>query len=124
MDWTTILSILTLLLGGLNIFQLVTFRSIKKKYQMEAEKDVAVSSLEKQTALESRLDAVEKLYAEQGKLVDELRKEILELKKEKFASDKRIVKLESENKSLKDTVSLLEEEVKAYRTISRNHGEA
>lgn len=110
-----ILGSLATIFAGLNIYQLVSFRAFKLKYQSEAEKDAAVSAQEKQSALETRLDSIEKLYEAQGKLVDELRVEIINLKKEKFASEKRIVVLEEENKTLREKQNRIEQELAGYR---------
>ena len=88
------------------------------KYQAEAEKEEAEASEAKQTALERRLAAVEKLYEEQGKVIDDLRKQVLQLSKEKFDSATRIVQLEGENKTLKEKVDRLDQEVQAYKTIA------
>ena len=112
------------LFAGLNIFPFINFRAFKKKYQKLAEKDMAEAEESKQSALERRLQAMENLFNEQGEEIDGLRKEILTLKSEKHASDRRLVDLEAENKSLKDEVQLyktkvdgLEKEVQAYRAI-------
>lgn len=112
-----ILGGLATLLAGLNVYQLILFRSYKAKYKAEAEKDEAEAAESKQSALERRLSALEQLYAEQGKTVDNLRIEYLKLSEEKFQSEKRIVQLEGENKALKEKVDRLEKEVKSYKTL-------
>lgn len=123
MDWsTTLLGILAATFAGLNIFQLLSLRAYKKKYQMEAEKDQAVAGEEKQSALERRLAAMENLINEQGKVTDDLRKEVLRLTSEKFANERRIVQVEAENKSLKEKVEQLEKEVQGYKLIFENNG--
>lgn len=113
-----ILGIVATALAGLNIYQLIAFKALKEKYTKEAEKDAAEAEEAKQSALERRLEAMEELYKKQGEEMDRLRNDIIALKKEKFASDKRIVQLESENKTLKETVGRLDEELKAYKTIA------
>ena len=126
------MGILTALFAGLNIFQVFSFRAYKKKFQMEAEKDEAEASESKQSALERRLTAMEALYDEQGKVLDGLRKDILRLTSEKYANERRMVQMESENKALKeevqtykDKVDQLEKELKAYKTIlQKDHGKA
>ena len=112
-----ILGALVALLGGLNIFQLINGRAVKKQYKAEAEKAEAEAKAEKQSALEKRLESMEHLYEEQGKTVDELRKDVLRLSDEKFANEQRIQKLENENKELRTTVEHLKNEVEAYKTI-------
>lgn len=118
MEWlNTIMGALLALFAGLNIFQLLSFRQYKKKYTAEAEKEEAEASEAKQTALERRLAAVEKLYEEQGKVIDDLRNQVLQLSKEKFDSATRIVQLEGENKMLKEKVEALDQTVQAYKTL-------
>lgn len=110
-----ILGALTALFAGLNIFQLATFRAYKNKYKSEAEKDEAEAEESKQSALERRLAAMEQLYNEQGAVIDSLRKDILKLTSEKYASDRKIVQLESENRELREKVSKMEVELQEYK---------
>lgn len=119
MDWTTIItSALAALFAGLNIFQVFSFRAYKKMHKAEAEKGEAEANLAKQNALKERLDAVEQLYSEQGRALDELRRQVLELKDEKFKSDQKVMKLESENSTLRFRVDELAAEVEAYKVIA------
>jgi len=121
MEWLNItLGALATLLAGINIFQLVSFRAYKKKFQSEAEKDEAEASESKQSALERRLAAMEALYDEQGKVIDSLRKDILRLTSEKYANERRMVQLESENKRLTEELEQVKAEVQAYKTIVEN----
>lgn len=118
MEWLNItLGILAALFGGLNIFQVFAFRSYKNKYQAVAEKERAEAEEQKQSAIERRLDAMEKLYNEQGDEIDKLRKAVIDLSKEKFENEKRIIQLEGENRSLKEKVEWLEKDVQAYKTL-------
>ena len=112
-----IVGILATLFAGLNIFQFVAFKSYKKKYQAEAEKDQAEAEELKQSAIERRLEAMEKLYATQGEEIDKLRLAVINLSKEKFENEKRIIQLEGENKSLKEKVDWLEKDIQAYKTL-------
>ena len=112
-----ILSALVALFAGLNIFQIFSFRAYKKKFQAQAEMEEAVAYAEKQSALEQRLTAVERLYNEQGATIDGLREQILKLSKEKFDNAQRIVQLEGENKLLREKQDRLEKEVEAYKTL-------
>lgn len=125
MEWLNVtLGALAALFAGLNIFQLFSFRAYKEKFHAEAEKDEAEASESKQSALERRLAAMEALYNEQGKVLDDLRKDILRLTSEKYANERRMVQLESENKALKEDVQTykgkvdqLENELQTYKTI-------
>jgi len=114
---TTLLGIAAALFAGLNIFQLFSFRAYKNKFKAEAEKDKAEAEEQKQSAIERRLEAMEKLYDEQGEEIDKLRKAVIDLSKEKFENEKRIIQLEGENRSLKEKVEWLEKDVQAYKTL-------
>ena len=121
MDWNILWGILAALFGGLNIFQVFTFRAYKKKYVAVAEKEKAEAEEQKQSAIERRLAAMEKLYEEQGAEIDKLREQVLNLSKEKFENEKRIIQLEGENKSLKEKVDWLEKDLNAYKTLYDRH---
>lgn len=121
MEWlNALIGLLAAALAGLNIFQLVSFRQYKKKYAAEAAKEEAEAVESKQSALERRLNALEHLYAEQGKMVDELRTQILQISQAKFESDKRIVQLEGENKTLNEKFVSISKELEAYKVIAGN----
>lgn len=115
-----ILTAFLAIFAGVNIFQFLSFRAYKKKYESIAEKDTAEAEESKQAALERRLSSMEKLYEEQGTVIDGLRKDILKLSSEKYANDRRIIQLEAENKTLKEKVEQLESDVNAYKTIVRS----
>ena len=117
MDWNILFGILAGLFGTLNIFQVFTFRAYKKKYVAVAEKERAEAEEQKQSAIERRLEAMEKLYAEQGDMIDKLREQVINLSKEKFENEKRIIQLEGENRSLKEKVDWLEKDLNAYKTL-------
>ena len=118
MEWlTTLLGAAVALFAGLNIFQLFSFRAFRKKYNAVAEKERAEAEEQKQSAIERRLEAMEKLYGEQGSEIDKLRTDVLNLSKEKFENEKRIIQLEGENRSLKEKVEWLEKDVQAYKTL-------
>jgi len=119
MEWINILlGGLATLFAGINIYQLFAFRAYKKKYQMEAEKDEAIAAAEKQSALEQRLESIEKLYVEQGKIIDDLRQRVLTLGQEKMERDEKIIRLEQDNATLTRRVDELTKEVEAYKTIN------
>lgn len=117
MDWSIIWGAVAALFAGLNIFQLFNARSEKKKYKAIAEKEQAEAEEQKQSAIERRLEAMEKLYSEQGEEIDKLRVAVLNLSKEKFENEKRIIQLEGENKSLNEKVAWLQKDVDAYKQI-------
>ena len=60
--WTVILSILTLLFGGLNIFQLLTFRAYKRQRNAEADR----------AEIESLSEIIKQNQAEIGRLSQRL----------------------------------------------------
>lgn len=121
MEWLNILlGAFVALFAGINIFQFFSFRAYKKKYKAEAEKDEALAAAEKQSALEQRLESIEKLYVEQGKLVDDLRERVLALGQEKMERDEKIIRLEKDNEALTKRVDELTKEVEAYRVFIAN----
>ena len=130
MDWQTILlTVLTVLFGGLNIFQFIFFRSTKKEYEAKAEKTAIESSDAKHDYLVKRVESMEQLYQKQGEVLDSVRKDVLRLTQDVQDRDTKIIKYESEIKSLRSNyeskieslnakVTKLEKEVEAYKTIS------
>ena len=122
LEW--ILGTLAALLGGLDIFQFFFFRSTKKKYEADAEKAKIESEQSRNDFLEKRIESMEKLYFEQGAILDKLRERVLELSEENLANKQLIQQLEAEKRTLSDKVEKLEAEVQAYRTIRGDHGKA
>ena len=120
MDWSTLLGILAALFGGLNVFQFIFFRATKKKYEAEGDMAHAEAGAAQQSALERRLAAVEKLYEEQGKVVDSMRVDYLKISQEKFQTDKKMVQLELENRALREKVDRMEKELNAYKIVVEN----
>ena len=119
MDWQTILlTVLTVLFGGLNIFQFIFFRSTKKEYEAKAEKTAIESSDAKHDYLVKRVESMEQLYQKQGEVLDGVRKEVLRLTQDVQDRDKKIIGYESEITSLNAKVTRLEKEVEAYKTIN------
>ena len=116
MEWLTILlGGFVAIFAGINIFQFFAFRAYKKKYKAEAEKDEAIAAAEKQSALEQRLESIEKLYVEQGKLIDDLREKVLSQGRDLIDRDEKIMRLEKDNENLTKRVDELTKEVEAYR---------
>ena len=68
-------------------------------------------------SLVKRINSMQKLYEEQGELIDKLRADMLAMTEEKISNGRRIKTLEEENRSLTEKVSRLEEEIAAYKTI-------
>lgn len=120
MEWVNnLLGGLAALLAGLNIFQLFAFKSFKEKYVAEAEKAEAEATADKQFALERRLESIEKLYTEQGKVIDDLRSRVLTLGQEKMERDEKIIQQEQTIKVLTQRVDELSKEVEAYRILNK-----
>lgn len=119
-EWVNVLlGGLVALFAGLNIFQLFAFKSFKEKYVAEAEKAEAEATADKQFALERRLESIEKLYTEQGKVIDDLRSRVLTLGREKMERDEKIIQQEQTIKSLTTQVNDLTKEVEALRFLSK-----
>ena len=120
MEWLSL--ILTTLGGGILalVGSMLYFRPKLKQAQAEA----AIKETEAETgryeALVKRLNSMEEMYGEQGRQMDELRKEILRLSDEKFSNEKRIIQLEGENKTLSEKVARLEKELEAYKFIKQD----
>ena len=66
-------------------------------------------------SLVMRIDGLEKLYKEQGDLLDGFRRKQLTLETELQDKNRRIVQLEAENKELKAKVNQLEIEVQSSK---------
>ena len=98
---------------------------LKSRMQKEgAEADMAkteASKLEYAHLLE-RITNAEKMYAQQGEIISELRQQILKLSAEKFDSDQKVQvltaeskRLKAENENLRMRVDELAAEVDAYK---------
>lgn len=125
-----ILGIAAALFAGLNIFQFIFLRSTKKEYEakaqqakVEAEKAETEAKDARHDYLVKRIESMEKMYNQQGEILDGLREKVLQLGEEKMQNEVRIRQLETENKELATKVDRLEAEVEAYKTIN-NHGKA
>lgn len=121
MDWLTLVisNAVTLVssLGGTILY----FRPKLKEANANAIKAQAESQNYVYDSLLQRINSMEKMYNEQyesqNKVISELRQEVLNLTKEKFASDKRIVLLEGENSNLRSRVDGLEKELMSYKSL-------
>lgn len=86
----------------------------------QARADAAMKETESQNfmyeSLVNRINSMEAMYNEQNKLIEKLRGEVLTLSKEKFDNEKRMMQLETENKTLNEKVAQLEKEIQAYKT--------
>lgn len=114
---SSIFGALTLLFGGLNIFQFIFFRATKKEYQAKAERAAIEAKDARFDSLQKQINDMETLYRAQGDDLKSVREELLDITKKKMESDKRVTQLEVENASLKAKVERLEMEVQAYKTI-------
>lgn len=86
----------------------------------QARADAAMKETESQNfmyeSLVNRINSMEAMYNEQNSLIEKLRGDVLTLSKEKFDNEKRIMQLETENKTLTEKVAQLEKEIQAYKT--------
>ena len=122
MEW--ILGIVSTLLVGLNIFQFIFWRSTKKEYEAKAQQAETEANDARHDFLVKRIESMERMYNQQGEILDGLREKVLQLGEEKLASEQRIKQLEAENKTLTAKVERLESEVEAYKTITKSNGKA
>lgn len=116
MEW--IFGIVSALLAGLNIFQFIFWRSTKKEYEAKASQAQTEAKAAEQDYLINRVEQMERLYKQQGDLLDNLREKVLALTQEKINNETRIKQLEAENKTLGSKVERLEKELQAYKTIN------
>lgn len=117
MDW---LELLTGLAGGGltgTIGSILYFRPKLKEATASASKSETEAKDAKHDYLEKRIESMEKMYNEQGAVLDSLRQDVLKLGEEKFANERRIVQLEAENKALMQKVGKLEKEIEAYKVL-------
>lgn len=117
---TWLLGVLATLFAGLNIFQFIFFRATKKEYEAKAEKAETDSSEAKHDYLVKRIESMEKLYQQQGEILDAVRAKVLALQQDVQERDQKIIKYESKITTLNDKVTKLEKEVQAYKTIVDN----
>lgn len=119
MDW---LELLTGLAGGGitgMVGSIFYFRPKLKEAKASASKSETEAKEAKHDYLEKRIESMEKMYNEQGAVLDSLRQSVLKLSEEKFVNEQRIVQLESENKALTEKVGRLEKEIEAYKVLTK-----
>lgn len=110
MDWYNILTLVGgALLGGGGGW--IFFAQKYKEAKASAYKAETEALDARHDYLQERIDKTEALYSEQGKLLDQVRSEMLDLKKALAAKDERIAELEAENRKLSKRVSTLEKEL-------------
>lgn len=130
MDWGNIISLLLSggVLGGLG--GMFYFRPKLKEAKAGASKAETEAKKERNEYLLGRIESMERLYKQQGDMLDEVRKQVLSLKEEALNREQVITDLKednrklahnvdtlkSENKSLSEKVAKLENEVKAYKS--------
>lgn len=127
--WTNIISLILSggVLGGLGgIFY---FRPRLREAKAGADKAHTEAARERNEYLLGRIESMERLYKQQGDMLDEVRQQVLELKekamdRESVISDlkeenraltDKVEKLKAENAELSEKVARLEEEVASYR---------
>lgn len=93
------------------------FRPKLKEAQANAMKAEVDASGAKHDFLTKRIEDMERLYAQQGEVLDSVRKQLLDLAEAKQKSDLKVNQLEMENRQLRERVVQLEKEVEAYKTI-------
>lgn len=116
MEW--VFGIVTTLLTGLNIFQFIFWRSTKKEYEAKASQAETEAKEAGHDFLVKRIETMEKMYNQQGEILDGLREKVLQLSQEKLENETRIKQLESEVVIYKTKVEKLEVELQAYKTIN------
>jgi len=119
MEWLD--SLVGALGGGLLsiLGSIVYFRPKLKEAKAAAKKaETEASSMEYAHLLE-RIKNAEELYQKQGETIDDLRKKVLELGKEKMERDEKIQSLEIQNKKLTNRVNELSKEIEAYKVIAK-----
>lgn len=130
MDWGNIVSLLVSggVLGSLG--SIFYFRPKLKEAKAEASKAETSAKKERNEYLQGRIESMERLYKQQGDLLDEVRKQVLSLQEEALNREQVITDLKDENRkladnvetlkeenrSLSDKVANLENEIKAYKT--------
>lgn len=67
--------------------------------------------------IEERLSSMEKLYREQGEVLDGVRRKMLEMGEQLMSKDQRIIQLEAENQRLAAKVEKMEQELEAYKVL-------
>ena len=118
MEWLEI--VLGALGGSLTAFigSILYFRPKLKEAKANANKADTEAADARLNSLLGRIESAEKLYKQQGEMLDSVREKVLQLGQELQEKNQRIVLLESENKTLTTKVNQLEKEVAAYKTIS------
>ena len=108
-DWT---DIITCLLGAV----IGTGGSILYYKPKRKEADTNASKVHSDYD-EERLNSMERLYKEQGELLDKVRKEMLEMGEKNLQKDQTILALQADNKALSSKVDKLEQELEAYKVL-------
>lgn len=110
MDWTNIISLILSggVLGGLGgIFY---FRPRLKEAKAGADKAHTEAARERNEYLLGRIESMERLYKQQGDMLDEVRQQVLELKDKAMDRESVISDLKEENRMLTDKVEDLKAE--------------
>lgn len=109
LDWT---NIITCLLGAiLGTGGSVLYYKPKRK---EADTNADKAHYD---YVEDRLNSMEKLYKEQGEILDGVRRKMLDMGEQMLKKDEKIVSLEAENQRLAAKVEKMEQELEAYKVL-------
>lgn len=118
MEWLEL--VLGALGGSLTAFigSVLYFRPRLKEAKANASKADTEAADAKLNFLLGRIESAERLYKQQGDMLDSVREKVLLLGQELQEKNQRIMLLESENKTLTSKVNKLEKEIAAYKTIA------
>ena len=106
MDWLSFaLSVLTILLGGLNIFQLLTFRSYKRQQNAVADK----------AELDNLKTVIETIQSSMQKEIDRLQKRVEDAEQRALDAEKRASENASKYLSLFEKHDALRTEFEHYK---------
>lgn len=122
--WSALGGSLITLIGGI-----VYLKPRLKTAKADASKAETEAHDARNDYLIKRIESMEKLYQDQGAILDSMRTKFLEMEKELHERDQRIVQLENENNTLRaklennekenqalsDKVAKLEQEISSFR---------
>lgn len=120
MNWVNVI----LLIAAGDIVGFITgvllLRSKLKEANAAASKAETAATDSRFDMLQKQINSMEELYRAQGDTLNQVRKELLDITKQKLLSDKKVNSLEVENSLLKEKVERLEKEVNTYKTYFEN----
>lgn len=132
MDWSNIVSLI--FSGGIlgTFGSMFYFRPKLKAARAQASKAETEAKKERHDYLMERVNSMEELYKKQGDALDEVRQEVINLKKEAMIREQVVNELTAEvatlkeenqalkveNQALSDKVEKMETEVRSYRSVA------